>query len=120
MGFSSAGSSTPWTQYLLLFISGKPKTDTTFINLSDQRLKFCNFRSRGEAKAMFLRHEGFLGALGAFTSYKDQSHTNDLKPHHHTVERAVLKCSDDDSFRHIPVSANVNDGEAIECSINLV
>ncbi|GAA0148878.1 kinase [Lithospermum erythrorhizon] len=27
-----------------------------------------NFWSKGEAKAMFLRHEGFLGALGAFTS----------------------------------------------------
>ncbi|WZZ86637.1 hypothetical protein YC2023_115216 [Brassica napus] len=62
-----------------------------------------HFWSRGEAKAMFLRHEGFLGALGAFTSYKDQSHSTELKPHHHTVERAVLKCSDDDSFRHTPV-----------------
>ncbi|KAL7261121.1 hypothetical protein ACSBR1_006712 [Camellia fascicularis] len=29
-----------------------------------------NFWSKGEAKAMFLRHEGFLGALGAFRSYK--------------------------------------------------
>lgn len=29
-----------------------------------------NFWSKGEAKAMFLRHEGFLGALGAFTSCK--------------------------------------------------
>ncbi|CAM6128447.1 unnamed protein product [Calypogeia fissa] len=28
-----------------------------------------NFWSKGEAKAMFLRHEGFLGALGAFLSY---------------------------------------------------
>lgn len=27
-------------------------------------------RSKGEAKAMFLRHEGFLGALGAFRSYE--------------------------------------------------
>ncbi|XP_019059320.1 PREDICTED: pantothenate kinase 1 [Tarenaya hassleriana] len=30
-----------------------------------------HFWSRGEAKAMFLRHEGFLGALGAFTSYEN-------------------------------------------------
>ncbi|KAI3452720.1 hypothetical protein Pfo_009396 [Paulownia fortunei] len=29
-----------------------------------------NFWSKGEAKAMFLRHEGFLGALGAFLSYE--------------------------------------------------
>ncbi|KAK2977505.1 hypothetical protein RJ640_016133, partial [Escallonia rubra] len=28
-----------------------------------------NFWSKGEAKAMFLRHEGFLGAMGAFMSY---------------------------------------------------
>lgn len=69
---------------------------------------------------MFLRHEGFLGALGAFTSYKDQSHSNDSKPHHHAVQRAVLNCSGDDNFRHIPVTANLNDGEAIECSISLV
>lgn len=31
------------------------------------------FRSKGEAKAMFLRHEGFLGALGAFMNYQKQS-----------------------------------------------
>lgn len=68
---------------------------------------------------MFLRHEGFLGALGAFTSYKDQSHNNDLKSHHHSVQRAILNCSGD-NFRHVPVTANLNDGETIECSINLV
>ncbi|CAN0892988.1 Pantothenate kinase 1 [Linum grandiflorum] len=28
-----------------------------------------HFWSKGEAKAMFLRHEGFLGAMGAFVSY---------------------------------------------------
>ncbi|XVF02470.1 hypothetical protein REPUB_Repub04eG0178100 [Reevesia pubescens] len=32
-----------------------------------------HFWSKGEAKAMFLRHEGFLGALGAFMSYEKQS-----------------------------------------------
>ncbi|KAM7468651.1 hypothetical protein LguiB_016213 [Lonicera macranthoides] len=32
-----------------------------------------NFWSKGEAKAMFLRHEGFLGALGAFMNYQKQS-----------------------------------------------
>lgn len=29
-----------------------------------------NFWSKGEAKALFLRHEGFLGALGAFVKYE--------------------------------------------------
>lgn len=77
-----------------------------------------HFRSRGEAKAMFLRHEGFLGALGAFTSYKTHSH-NGLNPHHHTVQREILNFSGD-NFRHIPVTSNSNDNETIECSINLV
>ncbi|KAG7650072.1 Type II pantothenate kinase [Arabidopsis thaliana x Arabidopsis arenosa] len=77
-----------------------------------------HFWSRGEAKAMFLRHEGFLGALGAFTSYNDQS-LNDLKPHHHTVQRAILNCSGH-NLRHIPVTSNLNESETIECSINLV
>ncbi|XP_010473224.1 PREDICTED: pantothenate kinase 1 [Camelina sativa] len=78
-----------------------------------------HFWSRGEAKAMFLRHEGFLGALGAFTSYETHSN-NDSKPQHHTVQRAILNCSGDDSFRHIPVTSNLNDSETIECSISLV
>ncbi|XP_059656117.1 pantothenate kinase 2 [Cornus florida] len=37
-----------------------------------------NFWSKGEAKAMFLRHEGFLGALGAFVSYENHG-LDDLK-----------------------------------------
>ncbi|CAN8241000.1 unnamed protein product [Cochlearia groenlandica] len=84
-----------------------------------------HFWSRGEAKAMFLRHEGFLGALGAFTSYKEDHNNNnnngDLKLHHRTKQRAVLlNCSGDHSFRHTPVTTNLNEGEAIECSISLV
>lgn len=34
------------------------------------------FRSKGDAQAMFLRHEGFLGALGAFVNYNKQGHDN--------------------------------------------
>uniref|UniRef100_A0A0E0QUA8 Pantothenate kinase 2 n=2 Tax=Oryza TaxID=4527 RepID=A0A0E0QUA8_ORYRU len=44
-----------------------------------------NFWSKGEAKAMFLRHEGFLGALGAFMSYEKHG-LDDLRIHH-LVER---------------------------------
>lgn len=40
-----------------------------------------NYWSKGEAKAMFLRHEGFLGALGAFMNYKNDGLT-DLRVHH--------------------------------------
>lgn len=42
-------------------------------------------RSKGDAKAMFLRHEGFLGALGAFMSY--EKHGLDDVMVHQLVER---------------------------------
>ncbi|XP_042062941.1 pantothenate kinase 1-like [Salvia splendens] len=35
-----------------------------------------NFWSKGEAKALFLRHEGFLGALGAFMNYEKNGFTD--------------------------------------------
>ncbi|CAL0305093.1 unnamed protein product [Lupinus luteus] len=44
-----------------------------------------HFWSKGEAQAMFLRHEGFLGALGAFMSY--EKHGLDDLMVHHLVER---------------------------------
>ncbi|XP_049393511.1 pantothenate kinase 2 [Solanum stenotomum] len=43
------------------------------------------FWSKGDAQAMFLRHEGFLGALGAFMSY--EKHGLDDLMVHHLVER---------------------------------
>lgn len=43
------------------------------------------FWSKGDAQAMFLRHEGFLGALGAFMSYEKHG-LDDLRVHH-LVER---------------------------------
>ena len=43
------------------------------------------FWSKGEAQAMFLRHEGFLGALGAFLSY-DKHGLSNLTAHQ-CVER---------------------------------
>lgn len=39
------------------------------------------FWSKGEAKAMFLRHEGFLGALGAFKSYEKHGLGNLMADH---------------------------------------
>ncbi|XP_065875851.1 pantothenate kinase 2 isoform X2 [Euphorbia lathyris] len=44
-----------------------------------------NFWSKGEMQAMFLRHEGFLGALGAFMSY--EKHGLDDLMVHQLVER---------------------------------
>lgn len=43
------------------------------------------FWSKGDAQAMFLRHEGFLGALGAFMSY--EKHGLDDLMVHQLVER---------------------------------
>ncbi|KAE9453749.1 hypothetical protein C3L33_14354, partial [Rhododendron williamsianum] len=39
------------------------------------------FWSKGDAQAMFLRHEGYLGALGAFMSYEKHG-LDDLMVHH--------------------------------------
>ncbi|KAL3694172.1 hypothetical protein R1sor_007823 [Riccia sorocarpa] len=44
-----------------------------------------NFWSKGEAQAMFLRHEGYLGALGAFLSY--DKHDLTTLTAHQFVER---------------------------------
>ncbi|XP_062168584.1 pantothenate kinase 2 isoform X3 [Alnus glutinosa] len=44
-----------------------------------------HFWSKGEMQAMFLRHEGFLGALGAFMSY--ETHGLDVLMAHQLVER---------------------------------
>lgn len=43
------------------------------------------FWSKGEAQAMFLRHEGFLGAFGAFLSYDKHGLSNLTS--HHFIER---------------------------------
>lgn len=48
-------------------------------------LLFDHTRSKGEMQAMFLRHEGFLGALGAFMSY--EKHGLDDLMSHQLVER---------------------------------
>lgn len=48
------------------------------------------FRSKGDAKAMFLRHEGFLGALGAFVSYENHG-LGGLKTHQSVQQFAVSK-----------------------------
>ncbi|KAH9616555.1 hypothetical protein KSS87_020714 [Heliosperma pusillum] len=47
------------------------------------------FWSQGKAKAMFLRHEGFLGALGAFKSYEKHG-LGDLMAHHLTEQSPII------------------------------
>lgn len=60
------------------FIRGHAYTMNTISNAF-------NYWSKGEAQAMFLRHEGFLGALGAFLS-SEKHGLDDLMPHQ-LVER---------------------------------
>ena len=80
---------TPWTQFRLLYISGKlgPKRDMSALLSSPQlfNMLFDYIRSKGDMQAMFLRHEGFLGAMGAFMSY--EKHGLDDLMSHQLVER---------------------------------
>lgn len=71
------------------------------------------FRSKGEAKAMFLRHEGFLGALGAFVSYDDKQGLSDIMTHQ-LVEKFPLGTGDRITN---PVLGEFNDNGNVECSI---
>ncbi|KAJ0678479.1 putative pantothenate kinase [Helianthus annuus] len=61
-----------------------------------------DFWSKGEAKAMFLRHEGFLGALGAFTNYQ-------------LVEE--FPCTDAGHYNRNPLVEDLNDNGIIECCL---
>ncbi|XP_011071090.1 pantothenate kinase 1 [Sesamum indicum] len=64
-----------------------------------------NFWSKGEAKAMFLRHEGFLGALGAFLSYEE----HDLADMAHQLlqEFPQSSYSTEDGFRTARPATNL-------------
>ncbi|KAK7361851.1 hypothetical protein VNO77_03936 [Canavalia gladiata] len=62
--FSFGGILSQWILYLSLLISGKWEEVPPSLALGDWLWSM----SKGEAKAMFLRHEGFLGAVGAFMS----------------------------------------------------
>lgn len=73
-------------------------------------------RSKGEAKAMFLRHEGFLGALGAFMSYKKDG-LADLMARHLAEQLPVKpsRCTSDENSSSI--LQDVNDNGSIECTV---
>lgn len=69
-------------------------------------------RSKGEAKATFLRHEGFLGALGAFMSYEKHG-LNDLTAH---LEQTTSTSDLGDKFA-CSILGDSNDHESIECHV---
>ncbi|XP_014523563.1 pantothenate kinase 1 [Vigna radiata var. radiata] len=75
-----------------------------------------NFWSKGEAKAMFLRHEGFLGAVGSFMS-SDKHGLKELLANE-VVPRSPSKLSFavDKILRSLP-DGEFNGDESIECSV---
>ncbi|XP_058091822.1 pantothenate kinase 2-like [Magnolia sinica] len=65
------------------------------------------FWSKGQAQAMFLRHEGFLGALGAFMSY--EKHGLDDLMVHQLVERFPMGAPYVGGKIHGPPLADLNE-----------
>ncbi|KAK2354828.1 Pantothenate kinase 1 [Trifolium repens] len=74
-----------------------------------------NFWSKGEAKAMFLRHEGFLGAMGAFMS-SDKHGLKELLVKQET-QQSPTKLSFAVDKMHWPLDGELNGEESIECSV---
>ncbi|KAJ4752782.1 hypothetical protein LUZ62_045483 [Rhynchospora pubera] len=66
-----------------------------------------HFWSKGEAQAMFLRHEGFLGAVGAFMSYEKHG-LDDLRAHQ-LVERFPMGAPYVGGKIHGPPLGNLNE-----------
>ncbi|KAH9776185.1 Pantothenate kinase 2 [Citrus sinensis] len=77
------------------------------------------FWSKGEAQAMFLRHEGFLGALGAFMSY--EKHGLDDLMVHQLVERFPMGAPYTGGRIHGPPLGDLNEkaSEARVCLLLL-
>ncbi|XP_002991207.2 pantothenate kinase 2 [Selaginella moellendorffii] len=66
-----------------------------------------SFWSKGEAQAMFLRHEGFLGALGAFLSYDKHGLANLTA--HQFVERFPMGAPYSGGNIHGPLIRDLNE-----------
>jgi hypothetical protein len=74
-------------------------------------LEYYCFRSKGEMQAMFLRHEGFLGALGAFMSY--EKHGLDVLMAHQLVERFPMGAPYTGGKIHGPPLGDLNEKASI-------
>ncbi|KAF2286672.1 hypothetical protein GH714_023449 [Hevea brasiliensis] len=89
------------------FIQGQPYTmDTISVAV--------HFWSKGEAKAMFLRHEGFLGALGAYVSYA-KNRLDDLVCNESIQIPVSASYAADPKYN--PRNADLNDNESMQCSV---
>ncbi|KAH9708888.1 Pantothenate kinase 2 [Citrus sinensis] len=74
-----------------------------------------SFWSKGDAKAMFLRHEGFLGALGAFVSYENHG-LGGLKTHQSVQQFAVSETYAGKKMCCL-VNEDLNDNESIDFGV---
>ncbi|XVF84993.1 hypothetical protein PTKIN_Ptkin17bG0083400 [Pterospermum kingtungense] len=74
-----------------------------------------HFWSKGEAKAMFLRHEGFLGALGAFMSYEKQSVDGLMV--HKILQKFPISVSSAGNKIHCSLNSESIENESIECTV---
>ncbi|KAL2340904.1 hypothetical protein Fmac_008844 [Flemingia macrophylla] len=74
------------------------------------------FWSNGEAQAMFLRHEGFLGALGAFMSY--EKHGLDDLMVHQLVERFPMGAPYTGGKIHGPPLGDLNEKAKVSLQIS--
>ncbi|KAL0357920.1 UNVERIFIED_CONTAM: Pantothenate kinase [Sesamum calycinum] len=78
-----------------------------------------HFWSNGEAKALFLRHEGFLGALGAFMNYEKQGCTDiahQFSEQHSSVAKSAF-CTEDRFERS--THTDVKDNSCIEYRVQV-
>ncbi|GFP88033.1 pantothenate kinase 2 [Phtheirospermum japonicum] len=74
-----------------------------------------HFWSKGEAKALFLRHEGFLGALGAFMSYEKNGFTDVTRE---VTEQRSSKAKNSGAFES-STRDDVKDNGCIECRVQV-
>lgn len=143
--FSFGVMLTPWTQFQSQFISGKyelvlilflPLPTPGVLDIQSLGIlfslflrgpfsfmdslnifSFVLFRSKGEAKALFLRHEGFLGALGAFVSYEKHGFNDSMV--HQLVHQSPISSSHGGYKIHGSSNGDLKDNESIECSVYL-
>ncbi|CAA0814129.1 Pantothenate kinase 2 [Striga hermonthica] len=74
-----------------------------------------HFWSKGEAKALFLRHEGFLGALGAFMSYEKNGFTDITHEFmEHSSKAKFSLCTGDELF-----DSSTHEDGCIECRVQV-
>ncbi|PPR97784.1 hypothetical protein GOBAR_AA22878 [Gossypium barbadense] len=90
-----------------------------FFRFLRRMIKCCilGLRSQGQAQAMFLRHEGFLGALGAFMSYEKLG-LDDLMVHQ-LVERFPMGAPYTGGKIHGPPLGNLNEKATLVLLLDL-